>query len=118
LRRLVTITLLAILAGGPALAQETEVPPEVDRVLWCASAFYWLAGSAEDSGDAIEAEMYDRWSQQLLDTAGTSLTARAVPPERIETLITAYDERVLAEIGTQSAPHDIARCPELIGGLP
>jgi hypothetical protein len=105
---------VAAFAATPALAQETPVPPEVDRVLWCASAFYWLAGSAEDSGDQTEAEMYDRWSQSLLDRAGVSLTARAFPPSRIEELVAEYDERVLAELGSAEPPYDVATCPTLL----
>lgn len=112
-------TLLAtvLMASGPALAQDNAVPPDVDRVLWCASAFYWLAGSAEDSGDKTEAEMYDRWSQALLDMGGVSLTARGFVPDQIETLIATYDERVLNEVGAPDAPYDVANCPTLMGEI-
>jgi hypothetical protein len=113
---LAVVTLVSAPAAG--LAQESPVPPEVDKVLWCASAFYWLAGSAEDSGDAAEAEMYDRWSQQLLDTAAQSLTARATPPDTIEALITSYDERVLGELSTDATPaYDVANCATLLSGM-
>jgi hypothetical protein len=106
---------IAVISGALVRAQETAVPADVDKVLWCASAFYWLAGSAEDSGDKTEAEMYDRWSSQLLELAGVSLTASGYAPDSIEALISAYDERVLGEIGSAEAPYDVATCPTLLG---
>jgi hypothetical protein len=112
-RHLAFVAVLAALAT-PVWAQTDALPPEVDKLLWCASAFYWLAGSAEDSGDQAEAELYDGWSQQLLNRVGVSLTARAYAPERIEALIADYDERVLAELGSPTASHDITTCPAVL----
>ena len=49
MKTLAALSLLAILAlASPARAQ--PIAPETDKLLWCASAFYWLAGSAEDFG--------------------------------------------------------------------
>lgn len=118
-------TAVAIAAALPAAAQQTPAPPapevttavapDTDRHLWCASAFYWLAGSAEDSGDAEEAEMYDRWSKRLLDIASATLTAEGVKPEMIETLIANYDEKALVDLAGEAPPYDIATCPQLLG---
>jgi len=111
---------VAALLAVPALAQAPTlasgpVPPGIDRALWCASAFYWLAGSAEDSGDHDEAELYDGWSTRLLDMAGGALTSIEVTPEEIERLVAEYDQRALAELGTDAAPYDVATCPDLFG---
>ena len=69
--RLVPTILLVLAFAAPVAAQ--DISADTDKTLWCASAFYWLAGSAEDSGEAEEAEMYDRWSKRLLDVAGAAL---------------------------------------------
>jgi hypothetical protein len=106
--------LAALLLATPVVAQ--DVSPENDKRLWCASAFYWLAGSAEDSGDATEAEMYDRWSQKLLEMASVSLTKAGYVPDKIEKLIQTYDENTLAQLGTDTAPYDVATCPKLLEG--
>ena len=105
--------LLSVLVAPPALAQ--PVSPETDKLLWCASALYWLAGSAEDAGDTAEASLYDRWSKRLLDVAGAALTASGFKPEKIEELVTLYDEAALAQIGLPDAPYDVVTCPELLG---
>jgi hypothetical protein len=102
-----------LLAAPPAFAQ--LVSPQNDRLLWCASAFYWLAASAEDSGEEEEAELYDRWSKRLLDIAGVSLTQSGVNAEKIEELVAAYDAAALEQLGTAESPHDIIACPELLG---
>ena len=95
--------------------RDSAVPPGIDRALWCASAFYWLAGSAEDSGDSSEAEIYDGWSSRLLEMAAEAMTSIDLPPEEIERLIAAYDQRALEELGTNTAPYDVAMCPDLLG---
>ena len=108
------LSLLALIAlAAPARAQ--PITPETDKLLWCASAFYWLAGSAEDSGDAEEAEMYDRWSKRLLEIGSAALTASGFLPGKIEVLIASYDEAALAQLGAPDAPHDIVTCPDLLG---
>ncbi len=108
--------ILALALAGPACAQaETAVPPGIDRALWCASAFYWLAGSAEDSGDAEEAELYDGWSKRLLEMSSEALTGIGTPADEIERLIADYDHRTLEQLGTDTAAYDIVSCPDLLG---
>ena len=99
--------------AAPAVAQ--DISADTDKTLWCASAFYWLAASAEDSGETEEAEMYDRWSKRLLDVAGAALRSTGYLPEKIEEIVLGYDERVLSQLGTPDAPHDIVTGPELLG---
>lgn len=109
------LPLLAFLVlAAPAEAQPA-LAPETDKLLWCGAAFYWLAASAEDAGDTEEAEMYDRWSNRLLDVAGAALVNAGYTPDVIEQLISSYDARALNELGTPDAPHDIVTCPELLG---
>lgn len=112
MRTLICAITAALLLAGPAGAD--EIAPETDKMLWCASAFYWLAGSADDSGDAEEAELYDSWSTALVDEASTALVASGVTPERIEQLIAGYDDLVLDELGTGEARYDVLGCPELV----
>lgn len=112
LARLAAVAVLA-LSGAPAFAQ--PVPAEADKLLWCASAFYWLAGTAADAGDNDEAEMYDRWSKRLLEVASISLIGSGFQPDTIEALVTRYDEATLVQLADGSAPHDVATCPELLG---
>lgn len=102
-------------AAGPATAASdlSSLSPESDRLLWCASAFYWLAGSAEDSGETEEAEMYDGWSAELVALAGRELTALGHTPESIESLIAHYDAIALDELGSADARHDIVACADL-----
>ena len=107
------IVAFALALTVPALAQPVE--PQTDKLLWCGSAFYWLAASAEDSGESEEAEMYDRWSKRLLEVGSAALTSAGHTPESVESLITAYDTRALSELAATDAPHDITTCPELLG---
>ena len=102
-----------MLTTAPASAQ--TVPPHVDKTLWCASAFYWLAGSAADAGDTADSEMYDRWSNRLMELGSAALVAEGFEPERIEELISAYDEAALVQIADNTAPYDVATCPALLG---
>ena len=106
-----TMLLLAGLSGA-ALAQAPS--PEADRTLWCASAFYWLAASAEDAGDAAEAELYDRWSGQLVERVTADLLAAGQSSDAVDALLSDYDEQVLTELGTAEATHDIEACPPLV----
>lgn len=114
MRRFAMLAIVAAFCATPAPA--ADVPPEIDRALWCASALYWLASSAEDAGDTAEAEAYDDWSHQLLDLAGEALFATGLSPEDIDLLIAAYDERALVELGTDTAPYDVITCPSLVPG--
>lgn len=114
MKAFVTALFMVAAFAAPALAQPA-LAPEADKTLWCASAFYWLAGSAEDSGEPEEAEMYDRWSKRLLDIAGAALARSGYVPEKIEEIILGYDEQVLGELGTPEAAHDITTCPDLLG---
>jgi len=112
LTRPFAIVLLAV-AATPAVAQ--PVPAEADKLLWCASAFYWLAGTAADAGDTEEAAMYDRWSKRLLEIGSASLISSGFQPDTIEELVTRYDEAALVQLADNTAPHDIATCPALLG---
>jgi hypothetical protein len=107
---LVPALILAI--ATPAAAQ--VITPDIDRTLWCASAFYWLAGSAEDSGETEEAEIYDGWSKRLLELAGPALVASGFKQDKIEDIVAQYDQTVLAQIGTKDATYDVVACPELV----
>lgn len=107
--------LLAVALPGTVPAFAQDLSPQNDKLLWCASAFYWLAGSAEDSGDTEEAELYDRWSQNLLELAGMSLTIAGLAPETIEKLIADYDQAALEQLASDDPPHDVVTCPELLG---
>ena len=121
-----TRELLALLAGlvtaaagiASAVAADEGVSPAADRLLWCASAFYWLARSADDAGDPVEAELYDNWSQKLLESGAAALVGAGVEPARIEELTASYDNAVLEELGTDKARYDIVSCPELVEAGP
>jgi hypothetical protein len=102
-----------VLAATPTAAQ--PVSPETDKLLWCASAFYWLAGSAADSGDDEESKMYDRWSTRLMEVGSAALMAEGFKPDKIEELIAGYDEAALVQLADNTAPYDVATCPELLG---
>ncbi len=109
---LIGIAALALTAP-PAAAQ--VVSPHTDKLLWCASAFYWLAGSAADSGDAEESKMYDRWSTRLTEVGSAALFAEGFAPDKIDELIASYDEAALVQLADNTAPYDVATCPELLG---
>ena len=91
------------------------VPPHVDKTLWCASAFYWLAGNAADAGDTAESELYDRWSNRLMELGSAALIVEGFEPDRIEELISSYDEAALVQIADNTAPYDVATCPAMLG---
>jgi hypothetical protein len=103
---------LAVFAAGAASA--AEVSPETDKLLWCGSAFFWLAGSADDSGDAAEAELYDGWSMALIEKGAAALEAAGAPPEEIEGAIAQYIDATLEELDTEAARYDVLECPELV----
>jgi hypothetical protein len=102
------------LAAAPALAQ--PVPPLADRMLWCASAFYWLATNAADAGEIEESEMYDGWSNRLMELGSGVLTEAGFAPERIAELIDGYDEAALVQLADDTAAYEVTRCPDLVGG--
>ena len=113
----VALALVLTLAGG-ASASAQVITPDIDRTLWCASAFYWLAASAEDSGSTEEAETYDGWSRRLLDLAGPGLIAAGFTSEKIEDIVVQYDDKVLTQLSTDETPsYDVVTCPELVAGL-
>lgn len=113
MRTLIGAIAAAMLLSADA-ASADEIAPETDRMLWCASAFYWLAGSADDAGDAEEAELYDGWSTALVDEVSAALVASGATPERVEEIIAGYDDVVLDELGTGKARYDVLGCPELV----
>jgi hypothetical protein len=122
--RALLATAIVMTIALPAAAQQAPAAPApeistshtpADKHLWCASAFYWLAGSAEDAGDSNEAELYDRWSKRLLDMAGATLTSEGLKPEEIETLVTSYDEKVLVDLAGDAPAYDVTTCPQLLG---
>lgn len=106
---------LCVLAfASAAIAEEPAIGPEADKALWCASAFFWLAGSADDAGDAEEAELYDGWAEKLTGNATARLVAAGFEAARIEEMIGQYDQLVLDELASEKPRHDVATCPELV----
>lgn len=113
MRRLLRASLLGLTLTAAAAGAE-EIAPETDRMLWCASAFYWLAGSADDAGDAAEAELYDGWSLTLMEKAMAALEAAGSTPDEIEATLAAYIDAALEELDTDEARHDVFACPDLV----
>jgi hypothetical protein len=107
------IALIAVALATPAAAQTAS--PETDRVLWCASAFYWLAGSAADSGEDTESKVYDRWANRLMEVGSAALFAEGFQPDTIEQMIATYDQKALVELADNTATYDVTKCPELLG---
>ncbi len=105
---------LALVAIGAAGVSAQSITLEADRVLWCGSAFYWLAVDASDGGEDAEADQYGKWSEELLGKAVALLRLDALSDAQIEHISAAYDKAVLAELGTDKARHDVAACPELV----
>ena len=111
-RLLLVLLLVAMPATGSAAM---DVPPEADRLLWCGSAFYWLAIDASDAGTEKEADQYQDWSDQLLDRAATLLAASGLDADGTGALIESYAERVLEEIASPQAPYEVTTiCPTLV----
>ena len=106
------LCVLALLSA--ALAEEPAITPEADKALWCASAFFWLAGSADDAGDVAEAELYDGWAEKLTQSATALLGAAGFEAARIEEVTGEYDQLVLDELASEKPRHDVATCPELV----
>lgn len=112
--RISAALLVALALASPAMAR--SVSAEADRVLWCGSAFYWLSNDAVDAGADEEADRYLGWSDMLMARGTGLLRSDKFSESEIQRLVEAYDEAVLDELGTDKARHDVAACPELVGG--
>ncbi|HEY0918676.1 hypothetical protein [Devosia sp.] len=106
------LLLLALL--DPVRAAAPALPADADRLLWCASAFFWLAGSADDAGDVAEAELYDGWAGSLGDRAAALLGELGFDAAHVEETVAAYDQQVLDEITAGSPRHEVAACQQLV----
>jgi len=106
------LCVLALLS--PAAAGDPAITPEADKAMWCASAFFWLAGSADDAGDVAEAELYDGWAQKLTLSATALLDGAGFEAVRIEEMTGEYDQLVLDELASEKPRYDVATCPELV----
>jgi hypothetical protein len=108
--------LALILLAAPALAEDT-ITAEADHVLWCASAFYWLANDASDVGDAEDTRYYDQWAGELTEIGIQMLREQKyTDPDHIKRIIDAYDNTVLDELGTEKARYPIESCQTLVQG--
>ena len=113
MRRLL-FALLLVSTALPAAAAP-DLPPEAERLLWCGSAFYWLAADASDSGNEAEADQYQGWSDQLLDRAATLLAAAGLDAPGTDDLIEAYADKALDQLASPHAPYDVTTvCPTLV----
>ena len=110
--RFAVATFVAISLWGVAHAQELSA--EVDKTLWCGSAFFWLGSNALDSGAIIEAKEYDEASNYLMNRSVELLKLDGLDTAAIEHVMDAYDNAVVAELGTADARHDVTTCLELI----
>ena len=106
--------LLALALVGPAAAEDPAITPQTDAVMWCASAFFWLAGNADDAGAAAEAELYDGWATELTERGTALLNAGGFDLARIQEIISEYDTLVLDELASGKTRYDVAVCPELV----
>jgi hypothetical protein len=104
----------ALALALPASAEAPAITPETDRVMWCASAFFWLAGNAADAGDNQEADLYDGWATKLTESGTTLLNTAGFDLARIQEIIGEYDQLVLDELASESPRYDVAVCPELV----
>lgn len=102
------VLLLASTLGALAAA------PTSDELLWCSSAFYWLATDAYDSGEEEEATSYEAWSEQLLQRGEALLAADGLAKAKIEEIVEGYAELTLNEMGTPEARYDVTTCPALL----
>jgi hypothetical protein len=108
---------VATLAAGLSMpAAAVDLPPAAERVLWCASAFNWLARDADDVGDAAGAEILDAWSLLFTDRATAALQEASYGPAEIDAAIASSDREVLEEMQAKTMRHDVEECPELEGG--
>lgn len=111
MRRLVALLLIG-LWSLPAPA--AELSPAADRLLWCGSAFFWLATDAYDSGEDAEAKQYEAWSDDLASRVDMLLEAEGRDGDAISALRDDYDNRVVAEMGKPGAKYDVTACPDLV----
>ena len=107
--------LLVTLAALCATASAQQLTEEEDVVLWCGSAFFWLGANASDSGDTKEADLYQAWSETLMARGVALLKADQLNADQIAHVVDAYDNSVVAELGTPKARHDVTKCPDLLG---
>ena len=107
--RLFLLASLALVAPAGAV----EAAPDRDRMLWCASAFNWLARDADDAGDATGAEILDAWSLLFTERATAALRDAGHEAAAIEAAITASDQAVLSEMQEKRMRYDVEDCPEL-----
>ena len=113
MRRLLLV--LSLVAATLPVQAAADLPPEADRLLWCGSAFYWLAVDASDAGNDGEADEYQQWSDQLMDRAATLLAAVGLDVDGTNDQIELYTSRALEEMATPQAPYDVAVvCPGLV----
>lgn len=110
--RTAALALISMLTATQALA--ADVPPGADRILWCGSAFYWLAADAADAGNEAEADQYGTWSDTLLAEATDLLEAAGFDQEALDATVGTYDTDVVAEMATPVARYDVTACPELV----
>lgn len=107
---------LAFLAIGAAAANAQTIAVATDKVLWCGSAFFWLSMDASEAEDYADADRYLAWSDELMARGTGLLRADRFSEPQIQQIVETYDEEVLEELGTDKARHDVAACPELVGG--
>ncbi|MDC9822614.1 hypothetical protein PRN20_02610 [Devosia sp. ZB163] len=103
--------LLGVLA---TTAVAEEISAATDRLLWCGSAFYWLSTDAYDSGDTVEGDQYEAWSNDLGARADMMLESEGKGEDEIGTIREDYDTRVVAEMGQPGAKYDVTTCPDLV----
>lgn len=118
LQRLSILPAVALLLAGVVPAGAAEVDPATDHLLWCSSAFYWLAGNAYDSKADREAKQYETFSTTLMDQAIAGLRTAGKTDDEIQALVSGYDDKVLDQIGAPDAPYDVTGCPELVQAKP
>jgi hypothetical protein len=68
-----------------------------------ATAFFWLATDAYDSGEDAEAKQYEAWSDDLAGRADMMLEAEGNDDNAITALRDAYDSRVVDEMAGSPA---------------
>jgi hypothetical protein len=95
-------------------APAAELSPAADRLLWCGSAFFWLATDAYDAGEDAEAKQYEAWSDDLAGRADMVLEAEGRDDTAITALRDDYDNRVVTEMGKPGAKYDVTACPDLV----
>lgn len=111
MRRLAALFLI-VSCSLPAMA--VELSPAAERMLWCGSAFFWLATDAFDAGEDAEAQQYESWSDDLASRADMMLEAEGKDDEAITALRDDYDNRVVGEMGKPGAKYDVTACPDLV----